>query len=196
MYRLGHIRPTFPKMLRILRMLNTTPEDFFLTKNGALNIDVPKNIPREPTIKRALIILTPEMKADIRNDLDKVLTDEIAISATELAARHKRSLCNIRYHFPDKYKALIERYKSQQLEKRARTREERIKRVTAVAQGLLDRGIYPSQRKLKATGKVIATDLTRKDVRRALAQIRGNYHYRQPIFTPGTKTKKQRDNRT
>jgi AcrR family transcriptional regulator len=53
--------------------------------------------------------------------------------------------------------------------------EARRNRVREAARGLLEVGVFPSQRKLRATGLVSATDLTRPAVRRVVSAIAAEY---------------------
>ncbi|MGB5664103.1 TniQ family protein [Eudoraea sp.] len=168
----GSCRPTFPALCRILFQLKLSPADLWVSRNNALEIDRRTRLRRTTTEVAKVRTMTPEKKVAIRQGLTKLLASEgEIIGPAEFAKQYDTSNMVVRYHFADLYAKHRARFHQQQKRQRALIRQERLDRVKQAARGLVEQGIYPSQRKLKQTGKVCANDLTRSDVRNVLSPI-------------------------
>ncbi len=175
-YCSGACRPTFPALLRMLYQLQISPVDLLLSQNNALQLTERVKLTRtsSPIARRRQ--LTERAKLRIKKDLEKLLSakGEI-IGPTTFAEIYDLPALTIRYHFEDLYSQHRARFEKQEKDKREAIRRERIQRVRKEANKLVAANVYPSQRKLKATGNVTATDLTRSDVRKALAPILNSF---------------------
>jgi|GEM_PF-3807758 len=171
-YCKGSCRPTFPALLRMLYQLQLSPVDLLVSQNNTLELTQRVKLTRtsSPIARRRQ--LTERAKARIKKDLENLLAEKgQIIGPTAFADTYKLPALTIRYHFEDLYSQHRARFETQEKDKRETIRRERIQRVRREAKKLVASNVYPSQRKLKATGNVTATDLTRSDVRKALSPI-------------------------
>ena len=179
-YAEGRARPMFPALIRMLYSLQLSPVDLFLNRVDSLPLTgrvLLSQYKHEQARRRQL---TERAKGRIRKDLEELLTSTSEIvGPSDFARRYDLPFLTIRYHFPNLYSQHRARFDQQEKQKRQVVRMDRIKRVVGAANELIDQGVFPSQRKLKGTGKVIATDLTRSDVRKALAPVLNGFKRQQ-----------------
>lgn len=179
-YADGRCRPMFPVLLRMLYSLQISPVDLFLNRTESMPLTGRVKLSRISQDQARRRQLTERAKGRIRKDLRALLSsDGEIIGPSDFAKQYDLPFLTIRYHLPDLYSQHRARFDRQEKEKRETLRLARIKRVIGAANELVDDGIFPSQRKLKNTGLVTATDLTRTDIRKALRPVLNRFKRQQ-----------------
>lgn len=122
--------------------------------------------------------ITDKNKAILRGEIARIIcekpTPPVAIS--HLAQKMNIDYNVIRYHFPDEYAEIKRRYLKWDA---YRLKDGKIQRMTKLINGvqdLVNLGIFPSDKKLKSFGHLIASDLRREDI---LNMVRGFQDYYQ-----------------
>ena len=170
----------FPVLLRMLYSLQISPVDLFLNRTESMPLTGRVKLSRISQDQARRRQLTERAKGRIRKDLRALLSsDGEIIGPSDFAKQYDLPFLTIRYHLPDLYSQHRARFDRQEKEKRETLRLARIKRVIGAANELVDDGIFPSQRKLKNTGLVTATDLTRTDIRKALRPVLNRFKQQQ-----------------
>ena len=168
----GRNQPNFGNLIHILKALKVSPSDLFLTRNQELDLVGQAQCYAKPKKIRSRISLSIDTLNGITAELEKQLrSTEPLAGMAKTAAKLGVSYMVVRYHLPDKYDEYRNRW-VQESEKRIEDRKRnRIERVCDQAKSFLSQGVYPSQKKLRRTGMVSATDLARPDVRKALEEL-------------------------
>ena len=184
----GGSKPELARFVQLISALNLAPVDLLLTRNAELELAMAKAVvvPKKTSNKRVtaaqLDMLNRRFQDILAGRTNPVAISTIAIECGVTYARAKD-------HFPRLYREARKKFVAYQRQQSESRKEARIARVRKAAIALLEAGEFPSQRKLRASGLVSATDLSRPEVFGTVAEVATVYGWGPKGAAPATDVK-------
>lgn len=168
------IKPSLEHFVHLFTALGLSPVDLLLTRNAELELAM-ANAQLVPARRRRHRVPAAQLKT-----LEKRLSDIVGGKSPPMSRRMIAKECGVppttaKAHFEKLIIEASKRWAEHRRQVVQQRNEARRNRVREAARGLLEVGVFPSQRKLRATGLVSATDLTRPAVRRVVSAIAAEY---------------------
>ena len=172
---LGQSRPHFPAFLDLCYRLDIPPDQFIFDLDNLTDIDIWRTLPKPAFI--AVSRLSDRKKKALHRSLQKALIENPIppVRVSHLAQKHGISYTAISTHFPREFSELRKRWVAWDRKQRRCSNTERLQNISDAVFSLVRHGVYPSERKLRDLGYVIASDLRREDVKQLLSTLQDIY---------------------
>lgn len=167
----GPSRPHFPVILDLCYRLDIPPDQFIFDLDNLTDIDIWRTLSKPAFI--AVSRLSDRKKKALHRSLQKALIENPTppVRVSHLAQKHGISYTAISAHFPREFSELRKRWVAWDRKQRRCSNTERLQNISDSVFSLVRHGVYPSERKLRDLGYVIASDLRREDVKQLLSTL-------------------------
>lgn len=171
LWKSGTNKPSLPLLLSVTRTAGLTPSYFF-----DRNIPLPLPIERHSSIppKARLVSkkhLTKTRLQKAQAELHQLIADGKAASLGDTCTALGISISQFRNHFPEHASAIAQGWREDRHERSEERRRRRIAELLKTARALRERGIYPSDRALRAARSGLG-DFRDNEIQETLHEIR------------------------